>query len=248
MYKKLLITLLLLPSLTRAESTKLMNLDDNSKTYSIDLGASRIIFNSESDSYNLPVENKQSYPVLVQSKIMNETSDEKSTRFIVTPPLFRLDAGQKNTVSVIKTGNIPAGNKESLNWLCVKSIPPTDGSAWVDKNSNSKNSVTVNVMVNSCIKLILRPSSLDNASTESYGTQLKWEYIKGYLSVRNPTPYVISFNMIKVNERKLTPPTYLMPGDVHTFSNIEIRGGETIRWTLINDYGAPTNEFKYRIK
>ncbi len=43
--------------------------------------------------------------------------------FLITPPLFRLDAKQENVLRIIRTGgNLPA-DRESLFWLNIKSIP-----------------------------------------------------------------------------------------------------------------------------
>ena len=80
-------------------------LNTTTRSYSIVLGASRVVMKPGNEAYNLPVENKQDYPVLIETTILNEDSDTKSNMYVVTPPLFRLDGGQKNSISIIKENN-----------------------------------------------------------------------------------------------------------------------------------------------
>jgi P pilus assembly chaperone PapD len=42
--------------------------------------------------------------------------------FIITPPLYRLDGGQKNIERIVMTGSLPQ-EQESLFWLNIKAIP-----------------------------------------------------------------------------------------------------------------------------
>ena len=141
-------------------------LSTTTRSYSIVLGASRVVMTSGKEIYNLHVENKQSYPVLIESAVFDENSDTKSDMYIITPPLFRLDGGQKNSISIIKADDSFPEQVESMNWICVKSIPPSEGSAWIKDDELKKNgSINVNVLVKNCIKLINRPESLDPALT-----------------------------------------------------------------------------------
>ncbi|EHT7510825.1 molecular chaperone, partial [Escherichia coli] len=47
-------------------------LSTTTRSYSIVLGASRVVMTSGKEVYNLPVENKQSYPVLIESAVFDE--------------------------------------------------------------------------------------------------------------------------------------------------------------------------------
>ncbi len=46
-------------------------LETNTKSFGSFLGTTRIILDSDTDSYNLPVDNRLDYPVLVETKIMD---------------------------------------------------------------------------------------------------------------------------------------------------------------------------------
>lgn len=221
-------------------------IETTTRSFSSFIGATRIVFDAKSDSYNLPIDNRLDYPVLVETKIMDESSEKTSSKYIATPPLFRLDGGQKNTISIIRVSDDFAKNVESMNWVCVKNIPPSDGSAWTRNNSNNKKSVLdINIMVNNCIKLIMRPSSLENLKDASYGDKLKWSIDNGKLTIENPTPYYINFSEIKLNGKNITPPVFVKPKSFYVFENLkQAKQTGNITWQVLNDYGAKTREFK----
>lgn len=221
-------------------------IETNTKSFSSFLGTTRIIFDSDADSYNLPVDNRLDYPVLVETKIMDESSEKATSKYIATPPLFRLDGGQKNTVSIIKVSDDFAKDVESMNWVCVKNIPPSDGSAWTDNELNHQKSVlNINIMVNNCIKLIMRPASLENIKDASYGDKLRWSINNGKLTVENPTPYYINFSEIKLNGKNITPPVFVKPKSSYVFEDLkQAKQTGNITWQLLNDFGAKTREFK----
>lgn len=72
---------------------------------SIVVGGTRLVFDGNNDESSINVENKDSKANLVQSWL--SVADPRVTNkqaFIITPPLFRLDAGQKNSIRVIRSG------------------------------------------------------------------------------------------------------------------------------------------------
>ncbi len=220
------------------------------RSYSIVLGSSRVVMTSGNEAYALPVENKQDYPVLIQTTILDENSETKSDKYIVTPPLFRLDGGQKNSISIIKENDRFPEQVETMSWICVKSIPPSEGSAWIKSDELKKNgSLNINVLVKNCIKLINRPKTLENIKNASYGSKLKWIMKNGRLTVENPTPYYINFGSLSFNGKKVTPPVFVKPQSMFVFeeNNIKYKKGK-VTWRLIDDYGALTNEYEISIE
>ncbi len=71
---------------------------------SIVVGGTRLVFD-DNDESSINVENKDSKANLVQSwlSVVDPQVTNKQA-FIITPPLFRLDAGQKNSIRVIRSG------------------------------------------------------------------------------------------------------------------------------------------------
>ncbi len=101
---------------------------------------------------SINITNPDNGPYLIQSWI--DVQDEQSGKapFIITPPLYRLDGGQKNLERIVMAGSLPQG-QESLFWLSIKAIP-----------SASKQMNSLQIAVKTRIKLIYRPETL-RAST-----------------------------------------------------------------------------------
>ncbi|WP_348265609.1 fimbria/pilus periplasmic chaperone, partial [Salmonella enterica] len=71
--------------------------------------------------WSMNVEDKDSKGDVLQSWL--SVVDPKVTNnqaFIITPPLFRLDAGQKNSIRVIRSGAPLPADRESMYWLNIK--------------------------------------------------------------------------------------------------------------------------------
>ncbi|EEC7775281.1 fimbrial biogenesis chaperone [Escherichia coli] len=219
-----------------------------SRTYSLVLGVSRVVFHEDMDSYEVTVSNKQDYPILVSSKINNSENNRIDSSYVVSPALFRLEANQKNTITIVKSSDVFPKDVESLNWLCVKSIPPTEGSAWVGNSTvRNRTSLNVNVLIDSCIKIFSRPASIKNISDASYGSQLIWSRKDGRLTGYNPTPYIMNFNSIKISGKSLVPPVSLNPYSSFNV-DVPIKKGSHVKWSLINDYGGESDLFEANIK
>lgn len=79
-------------------------------------------------------------PYLVESWRENFNSDNHTrVPFIVTPPLFRLDAGKENLLRINYLGMPLPKDRESVFWLNVKSVSaaPRDKSNQLQANIKS---------------------------------------------------------------------------------------------------------------
>ncbi|MCL7680091.1 fimbria/pilus periplasmic chaperone, partial [Klebsiella pneumoniae] len=85
------------------------------------------VFDGQQKAASLSVQNKDKTADLVQSLIspVDATSGAKDT-MIITPPLFRLDAGEKASVRIVRSGKPLPEDRESMFWLNVKGIPAMD--------------------------------------------------------------------------------------------------------------------------
>ncbi|EBQ9004851.1 molecular chaperone [Salmonella enterica] len=203
----------------------------------VSLGATRVIYPSDSKGVTLSVDNKAENPFLIKSVVLDE-STKKTAPFVITPPLFRLDGGQRNAIKITRTGGDYPSDRESINWLCVQSIPPEPDSAW---NEGSKEgggaSVSVQVSLNSCIKLFVRPDSVQGNPVD-VADKVSWAIKGGNITASNPTPFYMNISEASVNGKKLNmkrsyiPPfsdeKYLLPKGVDK---------ATVRWTVVGDYG-----------
>lgn len=217
----------------------------NTKTYALMLGKGKIIFPLEGKGTNVSVTNLSNFPILVQSRVLTEDMKNKAN-FIVTPPLFRLDSTKKMSLDIIRTGaNFPT-DKESLQWLCVKGIPPKGDDAWakdINYHGDSKEmSLNLNILIDHCIKLFTRPSNLAGMPTD-FGGSLIWKINDGELIVNNPTPFYMNLSAIQFNgkavESEYVPPKserkLLLPKGSD-------RSGR-VSWKLIDDYGSESQSW-----
>ena len=195
----------------------------------VSIGGTRIVYHGDKKEASLSVRNPDNTPYLVQSVIDNITDNPQKTPFIITPPLYRLDGGKENLMRIILTGNV-SQDKESMYWLRVKAIP----SAPREKN-------TLQIAVATSIKLIYRPSALKGADVEKESNKLRWHISGNRLEVKNPTPYFINFNEIRVAGKKLTNVSWSAPEQTATFLLPSGVTGGNIQFSVINDFGAVGN-------
>ncbi|CAI2793739.1 Capsule protein fraction 1 [Serratia grimesii] len=123
------------------EGTQGSSVVSGTKVFELKLGASRIIYHTDSAGAEVSVTNPQEYPILVQGKVYAE--DKKTIApFVVPPPLSRLEANQQSRLRIIRTGGSADGNRETLQWFCVAGIPPQETDVWAQDKNAVKEQVT----------------------------------------------------------------------------------------------------------
>lgn len=205
----------------------LLTLTLTSARAGIVIGGTRIIFDGAKKEASISITNPDNVPYLIQSWIDVQDGQSGKAPFIITPPLYRLDGGQKNLERIVMTGSLPQG-QESLFWLNIKAIP-----------SASKQMNALQIAVKTRIKLIYRPERLRASTPEDQANKLTWHRAGNTLQVNNPTPYVINFNEITVGDKKLDDVTYVMPSGAARFQLPKGAQGNALTFKVINDYGSP---------
>lgn len=227
------------------------DINTTTTSFSVGVGATRLVFDPTQKSISVAVNNPQTYPILVQSKVLEE--DKKTAApFVITPPLFRLEASQQSRLSVVPTGEVGAEGREKLYWVCITGVPPSGGDQWAkDKDGKSlapqpkdKVSIQVKVSVGTCIKFFVRPSELKGSTTAA--ESLVWSHAGKKIAVKNPTPFYINLSKVTVGGERLKNVKYLSPFSSQDFILPEGIGGE-VKWTVINDYGGESKEYSVSI-
>ncbi|EOK0023407.1 molecular chaperone, partial [Shigella flexneri] len=86
------------------------------------LQRTRVIYDASRKEAALPVANKGAEtPYLLQSWVDNIDGKSRAP-FIITPPLFRLEASDDSSLRIIKTADNLPENKESLFYINVRAI------------------------------------------------------------------------------------------------------------------------------
>lgn len=199
------------------------------------IGGTRIIFDGAKKEALININNPDPTPWLIQSWVEMQDGSSGKTPFIITPPLYRLDGGQKNLERIVMTAALPQG-QESLFWLNIKAIP-----------SATKQMNALQIAVKTRIKLIYRPDGLRASTPEEQADKLTWQRTGNQLQVTNSTPYVINFNEITVGDKKLDDVTYVLPGTFARFTLPPGSSGNTLTFKIINDYGSPGSTHQARL-
>ncbi|WP_345830775.1 fimbria/pilus periplasmic chaperone [Erwinia sp. HDF1-3R] len=215
----------------------------NTKEFKLKLGATRVIYNPDASGAALSVSNQQDFPILVQGKVYAE--DKKSAApFIVTPPLFRLEAGQQSRLRIVRTGGTAAPDRESLQWLCIGGIPPKDTDVWAGDNAGkSSKSVALNLEVSAhnCIKLLVRPSGVKGTPVRA-AAALTWRRQGNKLSGYNASPFYMNLSSVTVGGRPVKGLDYVAPFAERSFTLPEGASGK-VEWKIITDVGGESRAF-----
>ncbi|MFM0311426.1 fimbria/pilus periplasmic chaperone [Paraburkholderia sp. RL17-383-BIF-A] len=214
---------------------------------SVTIGGTRVVYPLEQREVSVKLDNDSHKPSLVQVWIDDGNADAKpgeiKVPFVITPPIFRMDAKKAQTLRVMYTGESLPQDRESVYWLNVLDIPP--------KASAASDANTLSLAYRTRIKVLARPDKLPG-KPEDAAAQLRWSIAasadgKGQaLSVSNPTPYYVSFSEIDVESNG------------HTFRNEQggmvaprtsavlpmakmngVAAGAKVHYIAISDYGGP---------
>ena len=192
----------------------------------VSIGGTRVIYDGGKKEASLSVNNPDAVPYLIQSWIETQSNDVVKAPFIITPPLYRLDKGQRNVMRIIRAGNLPE-DKESLFWLNIKSIP-----------SAERKDNTLQIAIKTRIKLIYRPPGLTQSTPDAQVEKLHWKANGKYIQVTNPSAYFINFNEITVAGKRIEDVTFVAPGRSTSFALPTGITGGVITYRIINDYGG----------
>ncbi|EDS3841758.1 fimbria/pilus periplasmic chaperone [Citrobacter portucalensis] len=225
-------------------------IERSSQEFGVKLSATRVIYAPDSVGQTLSISSPQDYPMLVQSRVFAEDMKSKAP-FVVTPPLFRLDGQQQTNLRIVRTGGDFAKDRESLQWLCVKGIPPKADDLWAkDKEGKSTVNKTISlnlqVSVDNCIKLFVRPESI-KGHPDDVASSLSWFRQGTRLKAVNDTPFYMNLSSLKVGGVDIPDVHYISPFSSYTFSLPKSVSGK-VSWTIVTDYGGVSNVYQADVK
>ena len=198
----------------------------------VNVAATRVVYQSKDKEANLGLSNSgDDVPYLVQSWVSPfDNKDESADEFIITPPLFRLDANNQNILRIIATDTqkLP-GDKESLFLLNVKAIPAM--------SAEQKNKNVLQIALKTTIKLFYRPANLKGTLPEAVA-QLQWRAEGGKLTVHNPSGFnVVVSELLINNSASKDVPEVIRPGSTVT-TGTALKSSDSLVLTYINEYGS----------
>ncbi|MCT4737213.1 fimbrial biogenesis chaperone [Raoultella ornithinolytica] len=197
----------------------------------------RLIFPAGERAISLTVTNRGTDPqkdvFLVQAGVSRDPSQQQKAPFMVTPPLFRLEANSQNEMRIIPVGAHLPTDRESVFYFSATVIPSTP-----DRDKPGISQVTF--ATRTILKLFWRPGTLKMAPQDS-PVMMRFVRENGDLVVKNPTPYYQSFSSLEIDgqEQDLNKG----PSMVAPFSELRFPGhgaARQVSWQVMNDYGGAT--------
>ncbi|ROP62870.1 fimbrial chaperone protein [Enterobacter sp. BIGb0383] len=196
----------------------------------VGLGATRMVWLSSGSQSVLNVRNTDAHsPFLIQSWIEN-AGGQRSSDFVVTPPLFVLKPNSENSVRVMFSGPQLPDDRETLYWMVVKAIP---------QSASQPQNNTLQFASANRIKLFYRPASLARGASNAW-QEITGERRAGKITLINPTAYYLTLTNLKVDGRAVKP-VMIPPKDRVTLSET-FPAASKFSYSTINDYGALTKE------
>lgn len=199
----------------------------------VNVGSTRVVFQSKEKEASLALSNsgEDGVPYLVQSWVSPfDNRDDSSDEFIITPPLFRLDAKSQNNLRIIATHtqNLPT-DKESLFLVNVKAIPAM--------SAEQRNQNVLQIALKTTIKMFYRPANLKGTLPQAV-EQLQWRAEGGKLTVHNPSGFnVVVSELLINNSASKGMPEVIKPLSTVT-TPIALKNSDTLVLSYINEYGS----------
>ena len=198
--------------------------------------ATRVIYNENDLSKSLTVNNASELrPYLIRSWIENEKGELNN--WVVTPPVYRLKGkgSIQLRLTAIKTEHL-SKNEESVFYINILAIPGTESEK--NNNDDSKISGSMNLAINTKLKVFYRPLSLNDVNINEEYKRLKFKSdVKGIVIV-NPTPFHVNFSELKVGG-ELVKIGNVMIKPFSSFTVNTRNNTGAINYTIINDFGGP---------
>lgn len=219
-----------------------MGLPAQAATY---VNQTRLIIHEKDRDVTFSVINEGETPALIQfwSDRDNLLDRPETIRmpFVITPPVFRLEARKSRAIRIQWTGDTAslAKDKESLFWLNVLEVPP--------KSANPTDANVLQMAFRTRIKLFYRPARLANATLAEGVKQLQSATVpcgqKTCLRLTSRSPLHITLLNVTLNNGKQIN-TLPDDGMIAPFSTMDIplpdpqRSGQLQAATWIDDYGV----------
>ncbi|MBP1038842.1 molecular chaperone [Serratia fonticola] len=191
----------------------------------VTVGATRVIYKAENKEASINLHNDDKTPYLIQSWVEDKNRGVSSS-FIITPPLFRLDAERESKLRILLTDSALPPDRESLFFLNIKAIPVR-----IKSQDNQ-----LNIAVNSRMKLLYRPGTLSQEGAHDAYRQLQPRQEGNRLILHNPTPYVLSLHSVSIGKQIVQKSATVEPFSSTSVTLSKSYTGK-MSWQAIGDFG-----------
>ena len=200
------------------------------------IGATRVVAPSNARDVTVRLSNKRDTPALVEAWIEPETATDGPPAFVVTPTLFRMEAGRAQAVRVHRTQAPLPDDRETLFWLHVLDIPPDP--------AITPDAPHMKIAVRSRIKVFHRPAGLRGTAVHA-PAQVAWSVAEGRLRIDNPTPFHVVLARVDVGGERMSvldgttlPPFSQQAFDLDATHAAAVRKVARVAYAFVNDAGG----------
>ncbi len=212
----------------------------------IRLDQTRVVFHENDKNAPAAMTNSGSKPYLVKASVQRTPEAEEpdnSIPFVMTPPLFRLEAENRHTLLVMRDAQValPA-DQESVFYLSFLAIP---ASLPLEDSDSNNVAAKVSVGIRTTIKLFYRPAALEMKAHEA-PSKLTFKPSAQGLVATNPTPYHITLSQLRVNNVRVDipqPQVMIAPFATQMYET-PVSSISQVSWAAINDYGGETELYQ----
>lgn len=195
------------------------------------LNGTRFIYEEGKKSISLDVTNNAKDTYGGQIWLDNVSQNASDVFMVPSPPVFKVDAGQKQIIRLMNVNPALPADRESMFIINAQELPP--------KPKQTEGSVLA-IAMNTQVKLIYRPKALTEGrkDAEKKLTLLN----RGTTWLKNPTPYYFAVTGVKMNGKVVPLPGDKQPGlaMLAPFSEadtgLKLSGKVTVE--AINDWGG----------
>ncbi|MCU1727482.1 molecular chaperone [Pseudomonas sp. 7P_10.2_Bac1] len=218
----------------------LCSLSIHTANASVVMTGTRVIYPAQAQEKTVQLSNKNALPYMIQMWVDNKPDNNEpqkaSAPFIANPQIFRINPNDGQMVRLIFTGNNLAKDRETLFYLSFLQIPAIKAS---EMQANK-----LLLSINSRMKLFYRPQQLagnPDELSQSLSFKVKGNSIiasnnSGYFATVRDAKILHAGKPLPLKQGVMIPP--LSEVDWTLPSSTLASKGDTLRLTLVNDYGA----------
>lgn len=205
----------------------------------ISFSRNRMVFEEANKAVSLDITNAGNSVYLIQAGISTVPDQLIRAPFLVTPPLFRLDAKSTSALRILGNGATLPRDRESVFYFYATAIPSK--SQQTEEHTPLETPEVqpqFSVALKTILKLFYRPKGLPIKVNQSY-EMISFVQQGTDIIVKNPTPYYQSFALLSFDDvlqdldyiKSMVPP----------MSDVVFPAGKEVNmvtWSVMNDYGG----------
>ena len=204
----------------------------------INLGKTRVIYNENVKSESIRINNSSKNDSwLIRAWVSEYTNNSKTDRFIITPPLYRMQQSESFQLRIEKMVDDLPQDKESIFRINVLAIP----------GKTKANESALQFAINHRVKLIYRPEQLNNPKIidDAINSHYAKKVPDGVI-IENKSPYYLTLDRVSINGNKVKSMDDFM---ISPFNKMIIpeKGAVELSYVIINDYGGRTPIIKHKL-